>query len=252
MNRSKKEKERVSQFKSITGASDKIASECLRATGWSVESAIDYFYSSGLQGSVLNVDMRAIEALFARYQNGSDGVIMAEGVGRFCDDLGVDPSDIVMLVLSWRLNAATMCEYSRDEFVGGLQQLGCDSLEKINKKLPELRGDLRDPGKWREIYNYAFSWAKEKNQKCLQLDVAVGMWQLLFAEERRWQYVDEWCAFLQEHHNRAISRDTWVQLFEFARAVAPDFSNFDESAAWPYLIDEFVDHMRQRKDGMEA
>ena len=75
----------------------------------------------------------------------------------------------------------------------------------------------------------------QKNQKCLQLDVAVGMWQLLFSGERRWQHVDAWCEFLQAHHNRAISRDTWVQLFEFVRAVKPDFSNFDESAAWPYL-----------------
>lgn len=64
-------------------------------------------------------------------------------------------------MLSWHLNAATMCEYSRDEFVGGLQQLGCDSLDKLKRKLPELRAELRDPNKWRDIYNYAFNWAKE-------------------------------------------------------------------------------------------
>lgn len=63
----------------------------------------------------------------------------------------------------------------------------------------------------------------------------MGMWQLLFSEDRRWAHVDEWCAFLQARHGRAISRDTWVQLFEFVRTVKPDFSNFDESAAWPYL-----------------
>jgi DCN1-like protein 1/2 len=43
------------------------------------------------------------------------------------------------------------------------------------------------------------------------------MWQLLYADERRWQYIDEWCEFLQSHHNRAISKDTWVQLFQFTR-----------------------------------
>jgi DCN1-like protein 1/2 len=43
------------------------------------------------------------------------------------------------------------------------------------------------------------------------------MWQLLYAGARRWAYIDDWCAFLQEHHNRALSKDTWVQLFEFAR-----------------------------------
>lgn len=82
---------------------------------------------------------------------------------------------------------------------------------------------------------HTFLRAAQKTQKCLQLDVAVGMWQLLFAGERRWPYIDDWCEFLQQHHNRAISKDTWVQLFEFVRSVKPDFSNFDESAAWPYL-----------------
>lgn len=180
------------------------------------------------------------------------GMILAEGVSRLCDDLGVDPSDVATLALSWRLGAATMCEYSRDEFVGGLQRLGADSLEALKRKLPELRNDLNDPERWREIYNYAFGWAKEKGQKCLQLDVALGMWQLLFdgargGEAAPWPHAAAWCDFLQKHHGRAVSRDTWAQLFEFARSVRPDFSDFDESAAWPYLIDEFVEHMRAQQ-----
>lgn len=48
--------------------SDKIATECLKATGWSVEAAIEHFYASGLQGAVPAVDMRAIEQLFERYK----------------------------------------------------------------------------------------------------------------------------------------------------------------------------------------
>lgn len=130
-----------------------------------------------------------------------------------------------------------MCEYTRDEFVGGLSRMGADSLEKLKAKLPEMRRDLDDPIKWREVYNYAFGWAAEKGQKCLQLDVAVGMWQLLFAggPPRQWPHVGAWCEFLQRRHGRAVSRDTWAQLFEFAKGVKPDFSDFDESAAWPYL-----------------
>ena len=77
------------------------------------------------------------------------------------------------LVLSWRLNAASMCEFSRDEFVGGLQQLGCDSLDKVKRRLPEMRSDLADPSKWREIYMYAFNWATEV-RGCL--DGWVGGW----------------------------------------------------------------------------
>jgi hypothetical protein len=52
----------------VLARSDKIALDCLRATGWGIEAAIEYFYASGLQGAVPNVDMRAIEALFTRYK----------------------------------------------------------------------------------------------------------------------------------------------------------------------------------------
>jgi hypothetical protein len=31
------------------------------------------------------------------------------------------------------------------------------------------------------------------------------------------------------------------------QTVKPDFSNFDEAAAWPYLIDEFVELMKEKR-----
>lgn len=80
--------------------SDKIATECLRATGWSVEAAIEHFYASGLAaagGGGHAANQRAVEDLFAKYADPSSGAILAEGVGQLCDDLGVDPSDIVMV-----------------------------------------------------------------------------------------------------------------------------------------------------------
>lgn len=89
--------------------------------------------------------------------------------------------------------------------------------------------------------------AAQKGQKCLQLDTAVAMWQLLFCEDRAWPFIDDWCEFLQKLHNRAISRDTWTQLLDFSRTVKPDFSNFDSAGAWPYLMDEFVDWMKEQK-----
>jgi hypothetical protein len=38
-------------------------------------------------------------------------------------------------------------------------------------------------------------------------------------------------------------------LLLLPQLIKPDFSNFDEAGAWPYLMDEFVDFMRQ-KNGM--
>ncbi|XP_022868436.1 DCN1-like protein [Olea europaea var. sylvestris] len=171
-------------------------------------------------------------------------MILVDGITLLCTDLQVDPQDIVMLVVSWHMKAATMCEFSKQEFMGGLQSLGIDSLDKFRERISFMRSELKDEQKFREIYNFAFGWAKEKGQKSLALDTAIGMWQLLFAE-KQWPLVDHWCQFLQARHNKAISRDTWSQLLEFARTVDHAFSNYDPAGAWPYLIDEFVEYLTE-------
>eukprot|EP00882_Tetradesmus_deserticola_P003375 GHRQ01003571.1.p2 GENE.GHRQ01003571.1~~GHRQ01003571.1.p2 ORF type:complete len:254 (+),score=115.01 GHRQ01003571.1:293-1054(+) len=246
MNRlNRQHKDKVTQFRSITGASDKKAIDCLKQAGWSVEGGIEVFFSLGMQGSSA-LDTHAMEQLYLKYKDPHQDMILADGISRLCDDLAVEPTDIVMLVISYHMGANIMCEYSRQEWVSGLTRMGTDSLDKLRAKLPELRAELADPARFQEVYSFAFSWAREKGQKCLQIDTALAMWQLLFADDRRWQYIDEWCEFLQTHHNRAISRDTWVQLFQFTKIIKPDFSDFDEAGAWPYLMDEFVDYMKKR------
>lgn len=59
------------------------------------------------------VDGAALVRFFEEYKDAKHDKIDVEGMQRFCDDLGVDPSDPVMLVLAWRLNATTMCEFGR-------------------------------------------------------------------------------------------------------------------------------------------
>lgn len=244
------QKERVAHFVAITGADQRVAVECLQLGGWSVESAIDYFYSSGMAAmptrSGPKLDRDAIHRLYLHYKDPDSDEILAEGIGKLCEDLGVEPDDIVMLVLSWHLNAAHMYEYSREEFEKGLTKLGCDSLEKLKAKLPSLRAELNDADKYRQIYNYAYLFSREKGQKCVQLDVALAVWQLLVPKSR-WRHINEWCEFLQEHHKRPISRDTWAQLLDFMQNVNPDFANYDDAGAWPYLMDEFVEVMRAKQ-----
>ncbi|KAJ9562684.1 hypothetical protein OSB04_007844 [Centaurea solstitialis] len=260
-------RDKVQQFMTITGASEKVALQSLKASEWHLDGAFDVFYSQPHTKSF--TDTRHLEELYNRYKGTFTNslrqldpyadMIMADGISTLCNDVQVDPQDIVMLVVSWHMKAATMCEFSKQEFVGGLQSLGIDSLEKFRERIPFMRSELKDDRlyhyhsiffylvaseKFKEIYNFAFGWAKEKGQKSLALDTAIGMWQLLF-EEKQWPLVDHWCQFLQARHNKAISRDTWSQLLEFARSVDPTLSNYDAEGAWPYLIDEFVEYLTE-------
>ncbi|KAG2494561.1 hypothetical protein HYH03_007327 [Edaphochlamys debaryana] len=254
MNRlTKPQKDKITQFRSITGSSEKVATECLKSSGWGVEQAIDMFYTSGLAAQATTtggLDLRGVESMYQRYKEPGDDKISVDGITRFCEDLEVDPTDIVVLVVSYYMNAAVMCEYSKDEFTSGMVRLGCDAIDKLKRRLPELRAELKQDAKFREVYAYAYNFSREKGQKCVQLDTAVGMWQLLFSvPEQRWPLIDDWCEFLTKHHNRAISKDTWQQLYDFIKSVKPDFSNFDENSAWPYLLDEFVEHMKAKREG---
>lgn len=235
-------RDKVQQFMAITGSSEKAAVQALKASDWHLEGAFDIFYSQPHIRTV--TDSRHLEELYNRYKDPYVDMILVDGITLLCNDLQVDPQDIVMLVVSWHMKAATMCEFSRQEFIGGLQYLGIDTIEKFRDKLSYMRSELKDEQKFREIYNFAFGWAKEKGQKSLALDTAIGMWQLLFAE-RHWPLVDHWCQFLQVRHNKAISRDTWSQLLEFVKTVDLQLSNYDEEGAWPYLIDEFVEYLTE-------
>ena len=46
MNR--QQKERLGQFQGVTGSDTAVATRCLEAAGWSVEGAVDIYYSSGM------------------------------------------------------------------------------------------------------------------------------------------------------------------------------------------------------------
>ena len=239
----KAQRDKVAAVVSVTGASAKAAGECLAATGWALDAAVDRYYATGGGG----VDRAAIRRAFDGYADeDSPDMMLADGVSRFCDDLGVDPEDPVLLALSWHFDAATMCEFSRREFEEGMAALRCDGVPALRAALPRLRAELDSRPTVARIYNHAFLFAREKGQKILQQDVAVALWRLLLTPER-WRYIDDWCAFLAERHNRAISRDTWQQLLEFIQAVKPDLADYDDAGAWPYLVDEFVEWMRENR-----
>ena len=67
------------------------------------------------------------------------------------------------------------------------------------------------PDDFREVYTYTFGFACEKGQKSLAPDTAIALWQLLF-QNRQWGLVPLWCEYVQEHHKKAVTKDTWVQV----------------------------------------
>lgn len=79
--------------------------------------------------------------------------ITDDGILAFCEELGIDSQDPVILALSWTMEAAAMCDFTRTEFVRGFEKLNCVTMDDLRAKLPFLRAKLRDPTEFTLIYS---------------------------------------------------------------------------------------------------
>jgi DCN1-like protein 1/2 len=50
--------------------------------------------------------------------------ITAEGVLKFLEDLNLAPDSKLVLIIAWKFKAAAQCEFTKDEFVRGMMDIG--------------------------------------------------------------------------------------------------------------------------------
>nr|CAG4648233.1 EOG090X0DAO [Moina brachiata]SVE93254.1 EOG090X0DAO [Moina brachiata] len=172
----------------------------------------------------------------------SPETIGPEGVESMCKDLGVEPENILLLVLSWKMGAKQMGYFTLQEWLTGLTDIQCDSLVRLQAKLPHLQSYLDDSTSFKSIYRYAFDFARDKDQRSLDIDTAKGMLGLLLG--RQWSLIESFFQFLDQSRNRVLNKDQWCNVLEFSRAVDSDLKNYDVDGAWPVMLDEFVEWLK--------
>lgn len=171
-----------------------------------------------------------------------------EGMEKFCEDIGVEPENLVMLVLAWMLDAKQMGFFTQTEWMNGMTKLQVDGTEKIRGKLETLRALLDEPATFKKIYRYAYDFARvNKDQRSMDLDTAQAMLTLLLG--RQWPLFSQFHQFLEKTKYKVINKDQWCNILEFSRAIRPDLSNYDEDGAWPVMLDEFVEWFRLHQTG---
>ncbi|KAK2507749.1 hypothetical protein MC885_004613 [Smutsia gigantea] len=176
---------------------------------------------------------------------GTDDVVGPEGMEKFCEDIGVEPENVVMLVLAWKLDAQNMGYFTLQEWLKGMTSLQCDTTEKLRNTLDYLRSLLNDSTNFKLIYRYAFDFAREKDQRSLDINTAKCMLGLLLG--KIWPLFPVFHQFLEQSKYKVINKDQWCNVLEFSRTINLDLSNYDEDGAWPVLLDEFVEWYKDKQ-----
>lgn len=165
---------------------------------------------------------------------------------KFCEDLGVEPENIVMLVLAYKMQARQMGFFTQSEWLKGLSDLQCDSVTKLQHKSDQLRNTLSDSLVFKGIYRYAYDFARDKDQRSMEMETARAMLHLLLG--KHWQLFSQFSQFLEQSKYKVINKDQWCNILEFSRTISHDLANYDVDGAWPVMLDEFVEWLKAERE----
>ncbi|EEB19818.1 conserved hypothetical protein [Pediculus humanus corporis] len=202
--------------------------------------------SNNNETKVKEVAESKLLALYDNYKDlDSPDYILAEGMEKLLSDLNLSPDEFKVLVLAWRLNAETMCQFSKDEFITGLKNMRTDSIKSISHKLPELCKEvLNDPELFKDLYRFTFRFGLDKmtGQRILPSDMAICLWKIVFSLKEP-PILEKWLKFLESHPNiRGIPCDTWNMFLNLIDTIGSDLSSYDDAEAWPSIFDDFVEY----------
>lgn len=154
------QRDKVKKFITFTQTGEQTAIYCLAQNDWKLDLASDNYFQNPeayYKEPKNSVDKKKLEILFSRYQGNSikkhlsmynymyivinillifilDSMvkadpnepdkITADGIMKFLDDLSLSPESKLVLIIAWKFRAETQCEFTKDEFMNGMMDLG--------------------------------------------------------------------------------------------------------------------------------
>lgn len=169
-------------------------------------------------------------------------MIGPSGIEKMCEDIGIGLDDISLLIMAWHVGAMRAGYFSREEWMK-LSNFGITSLATLKSRVMQFPKDVANTDNLKRLFMFTFNYVRETSEtKVIPVDLAEGYIRLLLPTSA---HTDPFCTFLLEQKSdpkgyRAINMDQWKMWYEFAHTVPVDLSSYDESGAWPLVIDNYV------------
>jgi len=277
---SRSTKDAYVEFCGITGSSIKEAKRYMDKYK-RLDAAVDaFFQDSGPGRTGTAVSTSKLITLFDKYKDPDGDIISTQGTVQFFTELGfkqdeeeLDGQDDTpkLLSLAYELQSPSLGKWTRKGWIDGWKNVGCDTIDGMKAGLVRLEAKLgSDPSYFRTVYNFTFNFARSEGQRSLAKDTALEYWKSLLhfgvgkealrygpeddGEDvdmdggQRWtrKHTEMWMEFMKARGDVAVSKDTWQMLPDFIRSFDGDFNKHDDQAAWPTIIDDFVEWAKRR------
>ncbi|KAI9192251.1 hypothetical protein LWI28_020044 [Acer negundo] len=160
-----------------------------------------------------------VDNMFYKYAN--DGIIDPDGIMTLCEDLKMEHTDIRILMLAWKLKAAKMGYFTQ----------------------------VNSPSNFLEFYSFAFRYhLTEERQKNVDMETSCELLNLILGSEYRSQ-VDLLIDYLKVQSDfKVINLDQWVGFLRFFKEVSfSDLENYDDTQAWPTILDNFIEWLKEKR-----
>lgn len=200
--------------------------------------------NSNTKGNKSN-SLQLLGDFFNKYASSDNANEMdANGIAQLCEDIQVDSDDPVMLLIAYKCKAERGLIFTKDEWIRGMQAVGCNSVDALKATIPTLKMQLeKDNDLFRQVYLFAFDYIKYPNPKSLPLESALELWRILLPN--RFVLLAQWLEYVSKNHKHSITKDEWRFLPDFARTVPVDDPSKlpppKEDSAMPTLIDSFTE-----------
>lgn len=166
-----------------------VAQEYLKKHKWKVDTAVDdYFNKTGgslaTQKTKGNVDMYEKYKAIGIKEGGDASIdaIQGEGVVSFAKDLGFDVTDIMTMVICWKLRAKAGFMMPRDDLIGALSDLKyvttnskiliimcrLDGFSAIKGKVNSWKSELDNAATYKQFYNFCFEFSLQPPAKTIR------------------------------------------------------------------------------------